>query len=441
VKQYLTLKTAMKPIAITLLWPCLVAISGVSLALEPAADFYLKPSDRVVFFGDSITDQRLYDTIVETFVVTRYPKLNATFVHSGWAGDTVSGGQGGLVDIRLQRDVIAHNPTVMTIMLGMNDGHYAGHQPTDDTAFQAGFRHIIETMRAARPRLRITAIEPSPYDDVTRPVTIEPDGYNAILTRYGQWIATYSHQADLDLADFNTPVVALIKKLQAADPDNAPKIIPDRVHPSIAGHLIMAKALLEAWHARPTVTSVTIDAAAGKATDCSFASIDDVKAGPPLSWSEHDEALPLPFAQMVTGYHDDAFAAAIKNSDVTDALNLEMLRIIGLEEGNYTLRIDGATVGTWNSKDWVEGVNLGSLATPMSAQAMAVYELTARHAAVHWARWRVVDVQLKDIDGAVEFKERKAAIDALDALDLALIARQHARALPATHVFEIVRDN
>src|SRR6202795_1645092 len=69
-----------------LLWPCLLLLSGVSLALEPAVDFYLKPGDRVVFFGDSITDHRIYDTIVETFVVTRYPKLNVAFVHSGWGG-------------------------------------------------------------------------------------------------------------------------------------------------------------------------------------------------------------------------------------------------------------------------------------------------------------------------------------------------------------------
>ena len=440
-KQYLTIKLATRPIAIALLWPCLLALSSVSHALGSSADFYLRPGDRVVFFGDSITDNRLYDTLVETYIVTRYPTLNATFVHSGWSGDTVSGGIGGAIDVRLQRDVIAYDPTVMTIMLGMNDGHYTGHQPSDDMAFQAGYRHIVETVRSARPLLRITAIEPSPYDDVTRPLTIQPDGYNAVLTRYGQWIGSYSYQANLEVSDFNTPVVALIKRLQAEDPDNAAKIIPDRVHPSIAGHLIMAEALLKAWHARPMVTAVTIDATAGKATDCSYARIDNVKAGPPLSWTEHDEALPLPFAQMVAGYHDGVLAAAIKNSDVTDALNLEILRIIGLEKGNYELRIDGATVGTWSQEDWAKGLNLGSLATPMSVQAMAVYELTARHAAVHWSRWRVVDVPLKDIDGTAEFKERKAAIAALDALDAALIAKQRERAQPVAHVFQIVRSN
>ena len=37
--------------------------------------FYLKSGDRVVFYGDSITDQRLYTTFIETFIVTRFPSL------------------------------------------------------------------------------------------------------------------------------------------------------------------------------------------------------------------------------------------------------------------------------------------------------------------------------------------------------------------------------
>jgi lysophospholipase L1-like esterase len=95
------------------------------LLFAPAArgegPFYLTSGDRVVFFGDSITDQRLYNCYVEAFVRTRFPKLDATFVHSGWNGDPVSGG-GGSIDTRLNRDVIAHRPTVVTIKLGMNDG-------------------------------------------------------------------------------------------------------------------------------------------------------------------------------------------------------------------------------------------------------------------------------------------------------------------------------
>src|SRR5512136_1333551 len=87
-------------------------------------NFYLKSGDRVVFYGDSITEQRLYTTFVETFVVTRFPQWKVDFVHSGWGGDRVTGGGGGPIDLRLHRDVLAYRPTVMTIMLGMNDGSY-----------------------------------------------------------------------------------------------------------------------------------------------------------------------------------------------------------------------------------------------------------------------------------------------------------------------------
>src|SRR2546423_5410456 len=92
-----------------------------------AQDFFLKNGDTVVFYGDSITDQRLYTTFAETYVLTRFPALRIEFVHSGWGGDRVSGGGGGPIDVRLRRDVIAYRPTVMTIMLRLNDGRYRAY--------------------------------------------------------------------------------------------------------------------------------------------------------------------------------------------------------------------------------------------------------------------------------------------------------------------------
>src|SRR5512138_1266176 len=99
-------------------------LAFVSLALAQQSPYYLKSGDRVVFYGDSITDQRLYTTFVESYTVTRFPNLNIAFIHSGWGGDRVTGGGGGPIDVRLKRDVLAYKPTVMTIMLGMNDASY-----------------------------------------------------------------------------------------------------------------------------------------------------------------------------------------------------------------------------------------------------------------------------------------------------------------------------
>src|SRR3989440_12634061 len=129
-----------------------------------AESFALKDGDRVVFYGDSITDQRLYTAFAETYVLTRFPKLDVSFVHSGWGGDRVTGGGGGPVDLRLRRDVIAYKPTVMTIMLGMNDGSYRAYDPRIFDTYASGYQHIVEAVKTALPGIRLTLIQPSPFD-------------------------------------------------------------------------------------------------------------------------------------------------------------------------------------------------------------------------------------------------------------------------------------
>jgi lysophospholipase L1-like esterase len=181
-----------------------------------AADnvFKLKNGDKVVFYGDSITDQRLYTVIAETFVATRYPHLQIDFVNSGWGGDSVSGGGGGPIDTRLQRDIFAYRPTVVTIMLGMNDGGYKAETDANDEKYFSGYKHIVESIRTNLPQARILAIEPSPYDDVTGPPAFPVGGdvqYNEVLRSFGKWIANYATQSGLDVADLNTGVVQALR--------------------------------------------------------------------------------------------------------------------------------------------------------------------------------------------------------------------------------------
>ena len=237
----------------------IVFIAGQALA----EDFALKDGDRVVFYGDSITDQRLYTTFAETYVVTRFPQLDVSFVHSGWGGDRVTGGGGGPIDVRLPRDVFAYRPTVMTIMLGMNDGAYRTFdQPIFDT-YARGYQHIIDSVKENLPGIRITVIEPSPFDDVTQPPKFE-GGYNAVLVRYSQFVKELAGRENLGVADLNSPVVAALAKAKATDAELAKKIIPDRVHPGPGGHLLMAGELLKSWHAPALVSALELDAAAKK---------------------------------------------------------------------------------------------------------------------------------------------------------------------------------
>lgn len=399
-------------------------------AIHAQGGFYLKDGDRVVFYGDSITDQRLYTTFVETYAVTRYPRLKATFVHSGWGGDRVTGGGGGSVDVRLQRDVIAHRPTVVTVMLGMNDGSV---RPFDDKIFETfatGYRHLLQMLKSHLPGLRLTLIQPSPYDDVTRPPAFEK-GYNAVLVRYGEFVKKLAVEEAVQVADLNGPVVdALVKALQS-DAALAPRIIPDRVHPGPAGHLLMAAALLKAWNAPALVTSVEVDAATRSVVSAVNTELTQLKWGSHLEWFQLDQALPLPLDM-----NNPIIALAVRSSDVLDSLNKQMLIVKGLSSPRYRLRIDGEEVGIFTSSQLEAGVNLGALSTPMQKQATAVHGLTLRHNDIHFARWRHVQVALEK-DASVVKKE---AINALDSLELHLVEEQRAAAQPKSRHYQLVPD-
>ena len=50
----------------------------------------MKKGDRVLFYGDSITEQRYWAVAVETYVRTRCPELPVKFVNSAVGGATVT---------------------------------------------------------------------------------------------------------------------------------------------------------------------------------------------------------------------------------------------------------------------------------------------------------------------------------------------------------------
>src|SRR5437773_6336877 len=107
---------------------CVVAAALCWAAPVGAADFFFKDGDVIVMIGDSITEQHLYSNYVEMWTVTRFPAWNLTFRNVGIGGDRSTGGNG-----RFKRDVLAHQPTALTVDFGMNDGSY---RPFDEPGFK-----------------------------------------------------------------------------------------------------------------------------------------------------------------------------------------------------------------------------------------------------------------------------------------------------------------
>lgn len=405
------------------------AIALLLLAgLIPAEEFALKDGDRVVFYGDSITDQRLYTTFTETFAVTRFPKRTITFVHSGWGGDRVTGGGGGGIQERLTRDVLAYKPSVVTIMLGMNDGRVRAYNDQLFDIYSKGYRDIIKTLKAADGETRITAIQPSPYDDVTRAPGF-PGGYNGVLLKYSDFVKELGKAEGLTVADLNRPVTAMLAKAKAADASLAAKIIPDRVHPGASGHLIMAANLLKAWNAPAVVSAVTLDVKSKRVRQYDGAAVVNAGFGKGAAWTQTDDALPMPVDMA-----DPLVALAVKSSDFVETLNRQMVKVEGLEPGMYTLQVDGSEVVTKTAAEWAAGVNLAMLRTPMWEQAMRVHALTIKHTGIHQARWRTLQVPL-----ANDVKDTMAeGMEALDKVEAELVAKQREMAQPKPHRFVLV---
>lgn len=413
---------------ITVLSMFVILLASACPAQSP---FYLKDGDRVVFYGDSITAQRLYTVFTETYVVTRFPSLNVSFVHSGWGGDRVTGGGGGDIELRLKRDVFAYKPTVMTIMLGMNDGGYKAFDAGLFRTYSTGYRHIVDEAKSTLPGVRITAIEPSPFDDVTRAPNFE-GGYNAVLRRYSQFIVDLGKEDKLTVANLNDPVVAALEKAKSLDADLSQRILPDRVHPGPSGHWVMAEALLKAWNAPAVVTDVEIDAADGRLAHAENTSVTELKKETGLAWTQLDNALPLPIS-----FENKETALVIRSSDLIQALDQEELRITGLAPGHYTLKIDGDGVGTFSSDEFSAGVNIAILATPMLKQAKAVHELTLAHNDLHAARWHNLQVPFQ-LD---PLPDQELGIQTMDTLEAEIVQRQHAAALPKPHHYELTQSS
>src|SRR5664279_3871954 len=225
--------------AALILFAASVSIAG-SQAASPAAgnsSFALHDGDHVTFYGDSITEQREYTEYVEEYVLTRFPQWKVTFHNAGVGGDKVSGGGAGPIDLRLERDLLSVRPNVVTIMLGMNDGYYRPTQPGIVSTYIEGYRHIVDTIQKNLPQCRITLIQPSPFDDITREPEF-PGGYNAALLVFSDAIGQIAKERNYGLTDFNAPVTAMLKTLNQYSPHLAQQLLPDRVHPSEAGHWI-----------------------------------------------------------------------------------------------------------------------------------------------------------------------------------------------------------
>ena len=427
---------------------CAIVVLGSAfpvVASEPAAlkaaikghdRFYLKNGDRVVFYGDSITDQRKYTTYIETYCVTRFPNDHFTFVHSGWGGDRVTGGGGGPIALRLKRDVIVYKPTVVTICLGMNDGSYRAFDKGIFDTYINGYRSIIETLKKELPGVRLTLLTAPAFDDVTRAPNF-PGGYNDVLVQYGKAVSNLAKEYKLTIADTNAPLVETLEKAKVIDPELAAKIIPDRVHPDNGGHMVMAAAVLRAWKAPSEVAEIELEPSQRRVVRSVNSKVSKLTGDErDFSFTFKDRVLPWPLPREAKNI-DMLLALEVTQAD--KEFNHFRLKVVGLPAGKYQIKEDGNVIFETDSVALETGLNLASIPALLeNVQARYVLESTNKHNELHFKKWRTIQVPAeKSKDGLTE--DLKKQMESLDSQDEDMVKQQLSLVHPSERKIEIVK--
>ena len=410
---------------------CVLLAGTLARCETPQKEFYFKTNDSVVFLGDSITEQKLYTTYVEAYILTRFPSSKFTFRNVGWGGDTAwlrkrfptnekdlfaaTGNLsvldemvGNAVGAGLARDVLPLKPTVVTVDFSMNDHAYQAFRPDIFRAHVRSQKEIVDVLK--KNGARVALLTTQPIED-KRPDP-DKDIKNQSLRKFSDGIKEVADKEGATFVDQFDPYMAIMMKARAEKPD-AHIGGGDAVHPGPAGHTIMAWSILKGLNAPALVSCAGVDAASSKVICEKQCSITNVKvADGVLDFDRLDKALPMPI--------DTRAVEALKLASVTEDLNLYMLKVDGLKADRYDVAISGATVATLSKDELAKGFNLATVDTPSAQQAKQVLDLVFKKNNVFFERWRKVQLA----NGAAE---KLAALDKqiADLEEQIDVARQH----------------
>lgn len=412
-----------------------------------AAEFFIHDGDRVVFLGDSITEQRLYTTYIETYALTRHPEWKLFFRNVGWGGDTSWLRQRAHPDERqlfaadandrekmvkdavgrgLERDVLPLKPTVVTVKFGMNDHSYQAFREDIFRVYVRSQEQIAEVLKANGAR--VAFLTPQPIED-KRPDP-DQDVRNQSLRKFCDGLKDVAAKENAMFVDQFDPYMAMLLRERPNYPGGYVGG-GDAVHPGPIGQTVMAWAVLKGLGAPALVSRVEIDCSAQKASGegCRVTNLKTAEGV--ISFDRLDEALPMPIGERAE--------AAVKLAPVLEDLDRYELRVTGLNKSSYDLTIDGQPVGSVTSEELAKGCNLANRAGPITQQARQVLALVFKKNDLYFNRWR--NVQLFSFpdwaQSAAAEQSRKAELARLDQQIGEYEAQIDTARKPRSHHFEL----
>jgi len=209
-----------------------VAHAGDDTTVEKVYDKLLagKEPVKVVCFGDSVTgvyyhtgSRRAYTDMLEIALERTFPQASITAINAGISGHTTRHALA-----RIERDVLAHEPDLVTIMFGLND--MVGI-PLDE--YQKNLIEIIKRCRDIGAEVLLCT--PNSVTDTSGRPTNKLERYVAAVRGVGK--------------SKNVPVVDCYRAFQAVRAKEAFEwflLMSDEIHPNMDGHKKIADEIARA---------------------------------------------------------------------------------------------------------------------------------------------------------------------------------------------------
>jgi hypothetical protein len=225
----------------------------------------LQPGDKLAIIGDSITEQKRYSRIIETYLTVCVPELKITARQFGWSGETAEG-----FLRRMTNDCLRFQPTVATLNYGMNDHHYRTFDVENALWYKRNYSAIVQNLKNIGTRVVLG----SPGCVGKVPAWTHSDAYTRDELNINLCAL---RDTDIQIAsDLNTRFADVFWTMYQAGYEgetrygitNGSYMISgkDGVHPGWAGSLVMAYTYLRAMGLDGDIGTLTVDLGAKTAT-------------------------------------------------------------------------------------------------------------------------------------------------------------------------------
>jgi lysophospholipase L1-like esterase len=311
----------------------------------------LRKGDRLAICGDSITEQRMYSRIIETYLTVTRPDLEITVRQYGWSGETAPGFLN-----RMTNDCLRFEPTFATTAYGMNDHGYRTYEPAIGDRYRAAQSTIIDAFKNSGARVVLGS--PGAVGKVpswTKSEKYSKEDLNLNLLELRNIDIQIAREKQVAFADVFWPMFT--EDFLARQKYGADYAVPgkDGVHPGWAGQVIMAYAFLKGLGVDGDIGSITIDLAKNQVTTSPGHESISANGG-----EFEIKSSRYPFCAPVGDSNkDDSIRSGFTLVPFQEELNRFRLIVKNAEAPNYNISW-GDETKTFSKEQLTAGINLAA---------------------------------------------------------------------------------